>query len=59
LKKGILHLPKEQFGKLWRRSMLSRKKYGKNHRPALKNMALKMLFKNSWGKRRENVYYSA
>ncbi len=38
--------------RMWRRTMLSRKKM-ESPSPALKNLALKMLFKNSWGKRRE------
>ncbi|HMU69323.1 MAG TPA: LutB/LldF family L-lactate oxidation iron-sulfur protein [Chitinophagales bacterium] len=37
--------------KMWRRSMLNRKSMDKPS-PAIKNMGVNMLFKNSWGKRR-------
>lgn len=52
VEKGYSTLTERTVWKLWRRSMMSRKTMEKPA-PSIKNMALKMLFKNSWGKRRE------
>lgn len=52
VEKGYSTLTERTVWKLWRRSMLNRKTMEKPS-PSIKNMALKMLFKNSWGKRRE------
>jgi L-lactate dehydrogenase complex protein LldF len=52
VEKGYSTLTERTVWKLWRRSMMSRKSMEKPS-PGIKNMALKMLFKNSWGKRRE------
>jgi L-lactate dehydrogenase complex protein LldF len=52
VEKGYTTFTERTVWKLWRRSMLSRKSMEKPS-PGIKNMALKMLFKNSWGKRRE------
>lgn len=44
--------------KLWRRAMLNRKVMDR-YNSSLKNLAIKTLFKNSWGKRREMIQFAS
>lgn len=52
VEEGYTNFSEKMVWRIWRRTMLNRKKMEKPA-PSIKNMALKMVFKNSWGKRRE------
>ncbi|MEZ5013736.1 MAG: LutB/LldF family L-lactate oxidation iron-sulfur protein [Chitinophagales bacterium] len=57
VEKGYTEMSERMAWKLWKRSMLSRKRMEKPG-PKLKNMATGMLFKNSWGKHREMFHFA-
>jgi len=52
VEEGFSKFSERMTWKLWRRAMMSRKSMEKPS-PSIKNMAMQMVFKNAWGKRRE------
>ncbi|MBC8046098.1 MAG: iron-sulfur cluster-binding protein [Fimbriimonadaceae bacterium] len=57
VEEGYTTFSEKMTWKLWRRAMLNRKVMDR-YNASLKNFAIKTLFKNSWGKRREMIKFA-